>query len=303
MEAQLYASGFSRKLQMLKRLRPAITALLVFASCAALAQPAFKVEVRGAGEPIILIPGSGMSGDSWNETAARLCGPRQCHILTLAGFAGTPPLAAGRLLEETDRQLADYVDRQQLKRPVLIGHSLGGFIALKFAADHPDKVGRLVIVDTMPALGARNPATTPEQMREMAEKMRTRMEQSDHATFKASLRKGLGDMVSKNADLERVVAWAEQSDRNTIVQANYDMLSNDLRPALARVQAPTLVLGTWIAYQNHVPKAASEAIFRQQYAKLNGVVLEMADRARHFIMLDDLEWLVDRIDAFLNKYS
>lgn len=276
-----------------------IAALILTQAQAASTQPAFKAEVRGAGRPIILIPGSGMPGANWDETAARLCGPNQCHILTLAGFAGAPSLAERRLLDEVELQLAAYIDGKALQQPVIIGHSLGGFVGMRFAARYPDKVGRLVILDTMPALGARGAAVTPQQLQAMADQMRARMEGYDRAGFNAAMRKGLADMVSASTDLERIVAWAEQSDRAAITQANHQMLATDLRPALAGIRAPTLVLGTWAAYAKWMPKAGAEAMFRSQYAQLANVRIEMAEHARHFIMYDEPEWMLDRIQAFI----
>jgi alpha-beta hydrolase superfamily lysophospholipase len=77
-------------------------------------------------------------------------------------------------------------------------------------------------------------------------------------------------------------------------------MSDDLRDDVSRIKAPTLVLGTWIAYKDYAPKEAIAAVYTTQYAKLPGVRVEMADNARHFIMYDDPTWMYDRIDNFLN---
>ena len=50
---------------------------------------AFTVKVTGKGSPIILIPGYSCSGDVWNETVAHLQNRFECHVLTIAGYAGT----------------------------------------------------------------------------------------------------------------------------------------------------------------------------------------------------------------------
>ena len=63
------------------------TVLLASASRAA-APAAFTVDITGQGRPLILIPGLASSGEDWQGTVARLCGPktgRACHVLTLAG--------------------------------------------------------------------------------------------------------------------------------------------------------------------------------------------------------------------------
>ena len=53
---------------------------------------AFKVTVTGKGQPVILIPGYSCSGDVWKETVDHLKDRYECHVLTLAGFAGVPAI-------------------------------------------------------------------------------------------------------------------------------------------------------------------------------------------------------------------
>lgn len=273
--------------------------LAFLAQPAAHAATAFKAEVSGSGPAVILIPGLASSGDVWQGTARHLCGPRQCHVLTLAGFAGQPAIA-GDLLPQVERQLADYIATNKLNKPVIVGHSLGGFVALRFAAAHPDKVGRLVIVDALPALGAAQvPTLTSEQLRQVAAGMRDRMRATDAAGTAAARRHAATTMASKPEDVERIVDWGKRSDHGTVIDAMYELMASDLRGDVARIQAPTLVLGTWIAYRDFAPRAAIEQVYRQQYANLPGVQVELADSARHFIMYDDPAWMYDRLDRFL----
>jgi pimeloyl-ACP methyl ester carboxylesterase len=97
-----------------------------------------------------------------------------------------------------------------------------------------------------------------------------------------------------------VQAWGAKSDRTTVVNAMADMMGDDMREEVGRIRAPTLVLGSWIAYKAYGPKAMFEQTYRNQYMRLPGVDVALADTARHFIMLDDPAWMYDRIDHFLN---
>jgi pimeloyl-ACP methyl ester carboxylesterase len=269
--------------------------------------PAFRVAVSGnpQGQPIILIPGLASSGEVWNGTVAHYCGgaqPRfQCHVLTLAGFAGVPPVD-GALLPAAERQVADYIAAHRLAHPVVIGHSLGGFLALKLAADHPDRVGRLVIVDAVPCLVAATqmPGATSEQVKQAGEGMRRMMLAQDAAAARASTDMAVSTMVTRPDDVKRVQAWGAQSDRTTVIDAMADMMGDDMREEVGRIRAPTLVLGSWIAYKAYGPKSMFEQTYCNQYMRLPGVDVALADTARHFIMLDDPAWMYDRIDHFLN---
>lgn len=269
----------------------------------AAAPTAFTAEVTGQGRPLILIPGLASSGEVWQGTVARLCGPqatRQCHVLTLAGFAGVPAIA-GDLLAQAEQQLADYIVAKKLAQPAIIGHSLGGFVALKMAIDHPRQTGKLVIVDSLPALGAAQlPSSTPEQLQAMATQMQAAMRAQDAAGASASQRRTVSGMASAPADVERIIGWGQRSDRETVINAMGALIASDLRQDVAKIKSPTLVLGTWIAYKDYAPRAAIEATFQQQYAQLPGVRIALADTARHFIMYDQPDWMVARIEQFLD---
>jgi len=273
--------------------------ILLAAASAAQAATAFKAEVTGTGQPIILIPGLASSGDVWQGTVKHLCGPRQCHVLTLAGFAGQPAID-GALLATAEKQIADYIDANKLDKPIIIGHSLGGFLGLKLAADHPDKVGKLVIVDSLPALLAtRNPAMTQPQMAQIASGMREQMLQQDAAGYAANQQRMIAGMVTSEADVARVAEWGARSDRKAVANAMYELASDDMRQGVARIKAPTLVLGAYAAYKQFMPLPAVEAIYRNQYEQLKGAQIAVAENARHFIMFDDAQWMYDRVDQFL----
>ena len=280
----------------------ALAAGLLLAATASAAPSAFEVKVSGTGAPVILIPGLASSGEVWDGTVAHYCGSgkHQCHVLTLAGFAGVPAIE-GPLLPAVEQQLSDYIVAKKFKNPVVIGHSLGGFIGLKLAADHPDQVGRLIIVDSLPALGATQmPSATSAQLKEMGEGMRSRMMAQDAATAAAGQQQMLRTMVTKQEDIDRIEAWGKRSDRATVINAMADLMSEDMRQNIGRIKAPTLVLGSWIAYKDYGTKPVFEQMYKTQYQQLAGVKVELSDKARHFIMYDDPAWMYDRIDQFLN---
>src|SRR5690242_5501465 len=68
----------------------------------------FRVAVSGRGRPMILIPGLASSGDTWTTTVARLRERYECHVLTLAGFAGVPPIPEP-LFATVRSELAAYI--------------------------------------------------------------------------------------------------------------------------------------------------------------------------------------------------
>ena len=133
----------------------------------------------------------------------------------------------------------------------------------------------------------------------MARRIRDGMLSGDAAAQDAGRRATIAGMVTDPKDIERVVEWGAKSDRKVVADAMYEIMATDLRQDIARIKTPTLVLGSWVAYKAYAPKAAFEANYNAQYAKLPGVQVALSDIGRHFIMYDDPQWMVARMDEFL----
>jgi len=278
------------------------TLLLTFAVATGLmAQAPFQVKVTGHGQPMILIPGLSSSGEVWETTVEHYRGQFECHVLTVAGFAGVPRVAAP-MLDNVRDGIAAYIQEKHLERPVIVGHSLGGFLALAVASKYPALAGRLVIVDAYPFLaGVANPTATLASAKQMAAGIKKGMDGQTQADYDRYVKSGVATrlMVTSDSDLERIVAWGLASDRTAVADAMSEMFSVDLRDDVAAIKSPTLVLGSWIAYKQYTDRARTEANLKVQYAKLSGVRIEVTDTARHFIMWDDPKWMFGAMDRFL----
>ena len=273
------------------------------ASPAPAAHPGFVVQVVGKGRPVLLIPGLNCTGAVWDETVARYRSQYQCHVITLAGFGGVAPQqpVPAHLLQDVRDQLLAYVKAQKLTRPAVIGHSLGGFLALWMAATDPSALGPLEIVDSLPFLPvAQNPAATVENTRPQAELMRQQMRTAQLPL--AARRQMTAGMVTDTARVALVARWGQASDPATTGQAMYDMYTTDLRPAVARIQQPVLVLGTWAGYAAYgATKAGVQQVFEQQYAPVPHHTLLMSEAGKHFVMYDDPQLFFSQTDAFLKQ--
>jgi pimeloyl-ACP methyl ester carboxylesterase len=256
----------------------------------------FGVRVTGHGPAMILIPGLASSGDVWDTTVAHEQDRFTCHVIELPGFAGRPRIPAPMLSTVRDA-LAGYIRAHHLDHPVIVGHSLGGFLALDLARAHPDAVGKLVIVDSLPFLpAASNPAATAESARGFAGAIRAGVLSASDAAFEQQERGILATMITSPAQQEVALGWVMRSDRAAIADALVEMMTTDLRPQLAAITAPTLVVETWKSWGE---RAAVEHNYARQYADLRGARLVSADTAKHFVMLDDPAFLFAQMDAFL----
>src|SRR5438477_12635685 len=96
-----------------------MTTLAMLPASSAPSTSSFHVEVVGRGRPMLLIPGLSSSGDAWKTTVARYQERFQCHIVTLAGFAGVPPITTP-LIATARAEIADYIRSQHLDHPIVI---------------------------------------------------------------------------------------------------------------------------------------------------------------------------------------
>ncbi len=128
--------------------------------------PEFKVEVSGTGPDLILIPGATCSGEVWKETVLRYQQDFTCHVFTLAGYAGVPALNEAPMLPKIKSGLLRYIS-EKTEQPIIMGHSIGGFLALQIAAE-THAISKVIVVDALPFLaGINNSAMTEEIMRKM----------------------------------------------------------------------------------------------------------------------------------------
>ena len=255
-------------------------------------QQALRLSVRGEGKPLLMIPGLNSAASVWDETCERLQPGVRCLMVQLPGFAGLPSSTAfkDQFLRTSKDQLLALLRKEAPEGATVVGHSLGGVLALMMAAEEHSPVKRLVIVDSLPFLPAiQNPAATVESVRPMAEGMRAGMQQpSSPDQLRARLTPMASTMARGTERVETIVQWGLSSDRLTSADAMYEMWTLDLRPQLPRIQVPTTVLGSWAAYARMgSTEASTRAIFERQYQGLGQLDLRMSEAGYHFLMWDD----------------
>lgn len=282
---------------------PAIALFLtcLFAAKLASAQTLFTAKVIGKGKPMILIHGLYCSGEVWNETVAHYKDNYECHVITLAGFAGNAPALRENFLEGVKDELIAYVKTKKLNKPVLMGHSMGGFLSLWASSSAPGLFEKVIVVDAAPYLAAlQMPGATPESAKSMAIQMRditAKQTPEQTAQYQGMY---LPTMMNSPERIEQVKAMAVKSDSPTQGQVLYDMYTTDLRKDVASIDCPVLILGAWIAYKSYgVTRESVMKAHTEQTALIKNVKIELNDTAKHFIFYDDEEWFFEKADGFL----
>ena len=274
------------------------------------AHPSFVVRVVGQGPPVLLLAGLGCSGRIWDATVARYSGSYQCHVVSLAGFAGNAPIAEP-LLPAARRELLTYVRSQHLRRPIVIGHSLGGFLALMLAAEAPAQFGQVVVLDALPfGIAASQPALTEAQAAQALPTPAALSQQfaaMPAPQFAQLQRQLLAPAITDTARLRALLAERLASDPATLGRASAEMLRTDLRPLLPRLALPVWVLGADATARQLLQQPAAlpttcYQTYVTQYAGTPHLTLVMHPSAHHFLLDDAPAWCWQQLDQVLTRY-
>ena len=267
----------------------------------------FHVRIDGPEHPVgdvILIPGLSSSPHVWDLLTDELKGRYRVHRIHVQGFAGAPAgdNAEGPVSAPVAEDLARYIREQGLEKPAVIGHSMGGTIGMMLAARHPDSVGRLMVVDMVPFMGAMfgAPGTNPtaQSVTPMADQIYAAMSQGPEEAYRRQAAATVTSMIKTESARSGPLRDTETSDRQVSASAYRELIVTDLRPELSRITAPTDVLYVAFEFPGMTPEM-TDGIYRGSFANLPGVELKRIDDSAHFIMLDQPAIFAAEVNAFL----
>lgn len=252
------------------------------------------VKVSGKGDPVMLIPGFTVPGESWTAIVEQLEKNYQCHVITLAGFGGTEPIGFP-WLPKVNQALENYIADLQLEGLTIIGHSLGGTLATWLASRNNNKISRLILVDALPAAGALMfPDYDPDNL--VYESPYNRQQLSMTETDFDIMATGMSQGMSLNPEVQKKIkGWMVNADRETYVYGYTDYLKLDMREGLKNITAPVTIL----AADQPFGKEMVMQTYESQYSNLSHYDLIIADNSAHFVMFDKPEWFMGQIQQIL----
>jgi N-formylmaleamate deformylase len=245
----------------------------------------FSVVVRGTGPDVILIPGLTGTRDVWTGTVAAVPGYRY-HLVQVAGFGGTPARgnARGDVVAPLAEEVARYIRSRGLRRPAIVGHSMGGTIAMMVAARHPSLPGKVMVVDMLPQ-PAGIVGGDAAGMRGLADSLRDLGATPGGRRLVESAIRLFGNPDSG-------------ADPDVTARATRELALTDLTPELARIASPLTVV---YASLDPSRRAVDDARYRAAYKGKRGVTLVRVDRSGHMIMYDQPARFRSELKAFLAR--
>jgi pimeloyl-ACP methyl ester carboxylesterase len=198
----------------------------------------------------------------------------------VGGFAGEPARgnAEGDVVAPLAAEIGRYIDANGLQRPAIVGHSMGGTVAMMVAARQPDRVGKVMVVDMLP-----QPAglfgSSAANLGPLANSLRN--------IFSGESGKRLfGSFLG-----------SRNSDPDVVRRALHELATTDLTSELPKIKAPLTVV-----YAGRDPEDAARAdrAYRASYAAAKAKLVRV-DNSGHMIMYDQPSRFAQALKDFLSR--
>jgi len=209
----------------------------------------------------------------------------------MAGFAGVP--AQGNpTFNYWKTSIANYIKEKDIQNPILVGHSIGGVLAMAIAGDYPELLDRVVVVDGLPCLQVLyNPAFTSEKDPDFSEIVMQMTEISDEQFYQMQ-KANIPRMVADTTKREKIIAWTMASDRTVFSNMYCDFANTDIREKFSYIKCPVLVMlsSGMVNFKSSI---------EDQYKYLKTADLQYAEKGLHFIMYDHKQWYLNKLTNFI----
>jgi pimeloyl-ACP methyl ester carboxylesterase len=257
------------------------------------------VDHYGSGpSSIIMIPGLACGPWEWAREITLLSQNDTVYALTLSGFDGRPYQISGDPFDEFSRDFWALLDARKIARPAVIGHSLGGTLAIALAEEHSDRLAGVLALDGLPVFPTL--AQADAAAREKAARgASAQIAAETHDQVLAYERIYMRQIGTLNPSLvEPAAALEARSDPQGIAAWVGADLSHDLRPDLARITIPLVEVMPY-APPSPYTEAQTLSFYQSLLAGAPHATVVPIENARHFAMLDQPKAVDAAITQFL----
>ena len=253
----------------------------------------FTVETIGKGKPIFYLPGFTVSGSIWKETVENLNLKGESYLFSYAGFNGNKPIEMP-WYDNIKSSIVKYIKDNKLTDIVIIGHSMGGNLAIDIASELPNKVSKMIIVESLPCMREVMMPNVPAESLFYESPYNKQMLEMDEQQFKNMASMMASNMTLNKEKIDTLTNWILEADRKTWVYGYTDLLKLDLRNILSKIKCETLILGA-----SFPDVKIAKEIYENQYSNLTNKTIVMASNSKHFIMFDQPKWFYETVNIFL----
>ncbi len=241
-------------------------------------------------QAVILISGLACKNEVWDQTIQSL--PGNTSIYSIDYYEDKED--ALRSIHEIADEALDLIKEEELETPIIIGHSLGGAIALDIASRNVVRIKQLIIIDSYPSASAlANPdfKTNPENDCTPFIQQFTNMTDEE---FRAFQQTNYSQMTKDETARKKLVDWVVEYDRTHYAALLCDYLNMDLRETIKQIGCPVLILAS------SAMKPFEEQL-SEQYKGLKEHELSFSESGLHFLMIDDFDWYSKAINELMEN--
>jgi pimeloyl-ACP methyl ester carboxylesterase len=189
-----------------------------------------NVKVEGQGPPILLIHGYGGALDWWDDIAPALAARHRVIRLDLIGHGGTAAPTSGYQIARQAELVSAVLDKLGINRVTVVGHSMGGWVATALACMKPERIERLVFIDSPSTVELHLSFLTRAHVAPVVGEL------ISHFVTKDRLREGLADAFAPGFPVpEKFVADLQQVPHVVFRQAHVESQAYCEKPIYERL--------------------------------------------------------------------
>ncbi len=255
--------------------------------------------VAGEGEPLVLVHGLGGAAANWLALAPLLLPGRRLIVPELPGHGGSSPLPAAPSLSPYADRLGLLLEHEGATPAAVVGHSLGGAVAVRLALRRPESVSALVLAAaagiSSTARSARYALTVTGILKPGRKIAPHRRRVARSALLKRLVfgRWGASDPPALPPEVVEALLAGPARHTDTVSAATA-LVRDDVRPELERISCPVLVL--WGARDNQLP--VDDAF---DYARRLRAPLRVIADCGHLLIVERPVACADAITGFLSR--
>lgn len=255
--------------------------------------------VAGEGDPLVLVHGLGGAAANWLALAPLLLPGRRLIVPELPGHGGSSPLPAAPSLSPYADRLGLLLDHEGAAPAAVVGHSLGGAVALRLALRRPEAVSALVLAAAAGISSATRSARYALTITGILKPGRKIAPHRGRVARSALLKRvvfgrwGASDPDALPPELVEALLAGPARHTDTLSAAKA-LVRDDLRPELEHVRCPVLVL--WGARDNQLP--VDDAF---DYARRLRAPLRVIADCGHLLIVERPAGCADAITGFLSR--
>jgi len=265
--------------------------------------PLPHVEKRGTGPiAMVMIPAAGCDWSCFDTFVERNKERYTHYVVNLPGFGGSLPPPSrkvpGEWIDNAAKAVWAYIVENKVEKPVIVGHSLGGHIALKIGLAHSDELRAVVVLDGVPAFPGKEGETQVERVAR-AGAVRQSLENLTDDQWDAMQLRNASTWIAHPSRASVVGEMLMLHPRVSTLGYLEELLVVDIRHDLPKLKVKTLVIAALAPGLPAEKAPASKNQLTDLFAKATTAKVVFFDNSRHFVHEDQPAAVDAAIENFL----